>query len=229
MRKTAMTNPIPAVFPRFLFTISWHYEQAIILCTPKLNQLFGSNRQGNHMTSAPNCPNEIRAGLLAPNVPMQLALGSDLVVDTSATFRLGHRHYLARPSGFKRHRANISGVGENDEASLATCFRLEENQTINADCLRAWRADHLDHDDAFHPSFLQEVIFGGADDVHLESDTRDLFGAWGTVHVSFAPYLKIPNGPYYVKNDSIHSIWRVYEDRQLAFVQAIWPSIESEG
>ena len=159
---------------------------------------------------------------------MQLALKSEPVVDTSSNFRLGHRQYLARPSGFKRYRPNISGVEKNDEASLATCFRVEKNQTINADCLRAWRANYLDDDDAFHPSFLQEVIFVGANDVHLASDTRHIFEAWGTLHVNFVPYLKITNGPYYVKQDLIFSIWRVYEDRQLAFVQAIWPSIENE-
>ena len=180
------------------------------------------------MTSAPVCSNEIGASFLAYSSPMQLALGSKPVVDTSSNSRLRHRHYLARPSRFKRYRANINGVGKNDEVSLTTCFRVEKNQTINADCLRAWRADYLDDNDAFHPSFLQEVIFGGADDVHLESDTRDLFEAWETLHVSFAPHLRIPHGPYYVEKDSMYSIWRVYEDRQLAFVQAILPSIESE-
>ena len=183
------------------------------------------------MTSAPIGSNEFRAGLLAQSFPMQsrwTALGSEPAIDTSSNFRLGHRHYLARPSGFKRCRPNINGVGNNDEASLATYFRVEKNQIINADCLRAWRVNYLDNDDAFHPSFLQEVIFGGADDVHLGSDTRDVFEAWETLHVSFAPGLSIANGPYRVKNDSIHSIWRVYDDRQLAFVQATWPSIEDE-
>lgn len=144
------------------------------------------------------------------------ALGSEAVVDTSSSFWLGYRHYLARPSGFKRHSPNINEVEKNDQASLATIFRVQENQTIK------------DKDDAFHPSFLQEVIFGGADDVHLESNTRDMFEAWETLHVTFLPHLSISNGPYYVKEDSIHSIWRVYEDRQLAFVQAIWPSIEDK-
>lgn len=114
---------------------------------------------------------------------------SEPVVDTSSNFWIGYRHYLARPSGFKRYRPNINGVGRNEEASPATFFRVEKNQIINADCLRGWRADYLDDDDAFHPSFLQEVIFGGADDVHLESDTRDLFEAWETLHVSFVPHL----------------------------------------
>lgn len=161
----------------------------------------------------------VGAGQEGQGLPMQLrwrALGSEAVVDTSSSFWLGYRHYLARPSGFKRHSPNINEVEKNDQASLATIFRVQENQTIK------------DKDDAFHPSFLQEVIFGGADDVHLESNTRDMFEAWETLHVTFLPHLSISNGPYYVKEDSIHSIWRVYEDRQLAFVQAIWPSIEDK-
>ena len=183
------------------------------------------------MTLAPVCPNDIGAGLVDPGSPRQIRckeLEKKAIVDTSSNFRLGGRHYLARPSGFKRYRPNIKEIGKNDEASLATCFPVQKNQTINAQCLRAWRANYLDNDDAFHPSFLEELIFSGADGVHLESDTKDVFEAWGTLHVSFAPNLSIPNGPYYVKKDSIYSIWRVYEDCQLAFVQAIWPSFEDE-
>ena len=156
------------------------------------------------------------------------ALGSEPMMDSSRYFRLGHRHYLARPTGFKRHHLDIDGVKQNDRASLATYFRVQTNQIINVDFLRAWRANYLDADDAFHSSFLGEVIFGGADNVQLRSDTADVFEAWSTRQVSFAPNVIISNGPYYVKEDFLYSVWRVYEDRQLNFVQAIWPSIEDE-
>lgn len=105
---------------------------------------------------------------------------------------------------------------------------MRENQTIDADCLRAWRSNYLDEDDVFHPAFLQEIIFGGTDNAHLESDAQDVLETWGTLKVSFIPYLSIPNGPCYVNKDIIHSVWRVYEDRQLAFLQATWPSIEDK-
>lgn len=49
------------------------------------------------------------------------------IVDTSSNFRLGDRHYLARPTGFKRHRPYIV-IGKSDEAQLATFFRVENNQ-----------------------------------------------------------------------------------------------------
>lgn len=143
-------------------------------------------------------------------------------------FQLGCRHYLTRPSGSKRHPDNSNGAEESDGASLATCFRVQENQTIDADCLRAWRYHLLDKDDVFHPAFLQEIIFGGTDNVHMESDTQDLLETWGTLKVSFIPHSSIPNGPCYVNKDVVHSVWRVYEDRQLAFLQATWPSIEDK-
>ena len=192
------------------------------------DQHISSNHRDSDMALAPICPGEAGVGLLAAGPSMQLrALGIEAVVDTSSKFRLGDHHYLARPSGFKRYYPDCNEVGKNDEGSLATCFRVQKNQTIDAECLRAWRAI-LDHDDVFHPSFLQEVIFSGTDDVHLESDTKDVFEAWETLHISFVTDLSISNGPYYVMNGAIYSIWRLYEDHQLAFVQATWPSIEDE-
>lgn len=156
------------------------------------------------------------------------ALGSVPVLDAATSFRLGRHHYLTRPSGSKRYRANINGAEKSDEASLATYFRVQENRTIDADCLRAWRSNYLDEDDVFHPAFLQEIIFGGTDKVRLENDIQEVFEAWETLKVSFEPHLSISNGPCYVNKDVIFSVWRVYEDRQLAFLQATWPSIEDK-
>ena len=96
-------------------------------------------------------PDEAGVITLAEDPPMQLqcsALAIEAVVDTSSNSRPGNSHYLARPTGFKRYRE----VGKNVKASLATCFRVQKNQTVDAECLRAWRADYLDHDEAFHPS-----------------------------------------------------------------------------
>lgn len=159
--------------------------------------------------------------------PTCRALASPLV-DASNSFLLGDRHYLTRPSGYERH-CDINDSPENgDEGSLATFFQVNGTSTIDAGRLRSWRAMLLDTDDVFHPAFLQEIIFGGVNDVHLESDTSNLFEAWETRKVSFAPHLSIGNGPCYVVKDETHSVWRVYEDRQLGFLQAIWPSLEDD-
>ena len=143
------------------------------------------------------------------------------VIDASIAFDLGSRSYVARPTG-SRHRLDDSRTSE--EASLVTIFQVNENQTVDADDLRAWRASLLDEDDVFHPAFLQEIIFGGAE-VHLDSDVGGVFKSWETLHVTFAPHLHIADGPYLLKHNLIFSVWRVYEDCQLAFVQATWPSL----
>ena len=177
------------------------------------------------MTSFPNRPSELAAGLLPQDLSRTDSMQNGPLTDVSIKFQLDSRHYLARPTGFC---LDIETVGDHDHVSLATCFPVQKNQSVNADFLRHWRAQYLDDDDAFHPSFLHEFIFCGAIGVHLESDIRDIFEGWNTIKVRFMPHLSLMNGPYYVKSNLLHSVWRIYEDRQLAFVQAIWPSIEDK-
>ncbi len=110
-------------------------------------------------------------------------------------------------------------------STLVTCFRLPKDKAINASTLQTWRTDYLDVDDVFHPSFLQEIIFTGVDfnDIHLSSDTERLFQDWQTVRLRYELNLDVKSGPYYIHNGILHSVWKVEEDRQLAFVQAVWP------
>ena len=112
-----------------------------------------------------------------------------------------------------------------------TCFRPLNDQPIDANTLLAWRTDHLDEDDVFAPEFLEEIIFCGfhSRNLHLESDVKYVFRDWHTSRVRNVPYLCVDTGPYYISNSVLHSVWRVYEDRQLAFVQAIWPSTDNDG
>ena len=111
---------------------------------------------------------------------------------------------------------------------MATCIQIDKDLAINGEMLHTWRARYLDTDDVFHPSFLQEIIFTGTDDVHLESDTKTVLEDWKTLKVNSVPHLGIPNGPCYVVKGVIHSAWRVYQDPQLSFLQAVWPSIEDK-
>ena len=111
-----------------------------------------------------------------------------------------------------------------------TCFRLKKDQAIDASTLLTWRTDYLDKDDVFAPEFLQEIIFGGVrfEDIHLDSDTKNLFEDWQTLKINYMPSLDVGNGPYYIHRGLLHSVWRVYGDRQLAFVQAMWPSTDDD-
>lgn len=111
-----------------------------------------------------------------------------------------------------------------------TYFRAQKSQTIDAGVLQAWRAKHLDQDDVFHPDFLQGVIFGGvkSDEVHLTCDAKTLLEDWNTASVVYEPHLELKDGPYYVSRGILHSIWRIYEDHQLAFLQATWPTEDDD-
>jgi hypothetical protein len=67
---------------------------------------------------------------------------------------------------------------------------------------------------------LRASIFNN---IHLSSDAERLFQDWLTLRLRYEPKLDAESGPYYVHNSVLHSVWKVQEDRQLAFVQAVWP------
>jgi hypothetical protein len=109
---------------------------------------------------------------------------------------------------------------------LATCLKAQNNQVINATTLREWRAKFLDRDDAFDPGFLIKIVLCGVDsnDISVTTDAQELLAAWDTHDIIYQPHLDIPNGPYYISEGVLHSVWKVYDDYQLAFVQALWPA-----
>ncbi|KAK2737897.1 hypothetical protein FQN57_007348 [Myotisia sp. PD_48] len=113
---------------------------------------------------------------------------------------------------------------------LATYFYIAEDQTIDAKTLREWRVNYLEKDDVFHVDFLQQIIFGGCcqNEMHLTAEMQDIFHEWNTQKVLCDPNLKISNGPYFALNGLVHSVWKVYEDDHLAFVQSLWPSLHDE-
>jgi hypothetical protein len=138
--------------------------------------------------------------------------------------------------GFTRSLSQTNGQSgiletSTEEPSLATYIHVHKRQRINASTLEAWRTDYLDRDDVFHVDFLQQIIFGGvsSNDVYLSEDTKKVFQEWNTLTVTYEPHLEIASGPYYVDKGCLHSVWKVYQDRQLAFVQATLPSLDSNG
>lgn len=111
-----------------------------------------------------------------------------------------------------------------------TCFLAHKHQTINARTLKAWRSYYLDVDGVFDPAFLREIIFTGVrvDDIDLASDTEILFEQWQTLKVTYQPHVKVSDGPYCIDKGLLNTVWRVYEDTQLAFLQATWPSTDDD-
>ena len=114
---------------------------------------------------------------------------------------------------------------------MVTYFRVRREQTIDADTLRDWRTRLLDNDDVFKSEFLREIIFGGVEsgDVHITNEATKLFETWQTQNIRYAPHLDTSDGPYYVDQTYFYSVWRIYEDSNLAFVQSTWPATGENG
>ncbi|PVH68460.1 amidase signature enzyme [Cadophora sp. DSE1049] len=157
------------------------------------------------------------------------------------SFRLESGAYIARLADFHRglYRgsspevpasfgdSSFDGTFNLDEKpSLITYFQVLQNQTVDAHTLRTYRANHLDTDDAFDPLFLHEVVFGGvtSSESFLSPDAAKLLADWHTLKITYQPHWNLSSGPYYIQNGLPHSVWKIYEDQQLAFVQAIWPT-----
>ncbi|PWY85828.1 amidase signature enzyme [Aspergillus sclerotioniger CBS 115572] len=142
------------------------------------------------------------------------------------SFELGAHQYLARP-------IESYGVLEalSDSSGLVTYLHVSKDKTLDANALEDWRASLLAKDDVFHVDFLQHIIIGGAcsSEVHLTEDVQDLFQGWNTTKITYEPQLDIASGPYYIQKGILYSVWKVYEDCQLAFLQATWPSSQGDG
>jgi hypothetical protein len=109
-----------------------------------------------------------------------------------------------------------------------TCFTAHKNQTIDDHVLKTWRSETLDRDDVFHPDFLKEVVFSGVgkSDVVITADAQTAFSDWKTSKISFLSTHLLSDGPYYIDRGVLYTVWRVYEDRQLAFMQSLWASLK---
>ncbi|KAF2497085.1 hypothetical protein BU16DRAFT_581071 [Lophium mytilinum] len=141
--------------------------------------------------------------------------------DIPVAFQLNSNFYIARPL------IPTTTLEEHSEHyPFVTCLRVQKNQTINASTLQAWRTEYLDEDDVFDSTFLQEIIFGGvkASELHVGNDAKELLKDWQTLVVRYEPDLDVSNGPHYCAQGYLHSVWKIYEGRQLPFVQATWPS-----
>ncbi|TPX13845.1 uncharacterized protein E0L32_005789 [Thyridium curvatum] len=155
-------------------------------------------------------------------------------IESSVTFLLGETHYLARPlpRSPKYQPSNLINVVVNQSgaaaSSLMTYFKVAKDQVVDGNTLLGWKTAYLDKDDVFHPDFLRDVVFSGvaSGDITLTSDARDVLKQWGTLNVGYDVCTDLPNGPYLYYQGVHHSVWRVYEDPQLAFSQSIWPTAQ---
>jgi hypothetical protein len=110
---------------------------------------------------------------------------------------------------------------------LLKLFPVQKNRTIDAKTLSQWRTHHLNRDDCFHVENLEIVVFSGVQptEIHITEDAQALFKDWDS-KIKYERDLQLRNGPCYAEKGVLYTIWKVYEDRQLAFVQSIWPAGE---
>ncbi|KAI1258681.1 amidase signature domain-containing protein [Xylariaceae sp. FL1019] len=154
------------------------------------------------------------------------------LADSCISFMVGDNHYLARPLHLGvQHSADADTANPDNNhfvtPTLLTTFNVAKDQVIDVGTLQSWRTEVLDMDDVFHEHFLEDVVFVGVNSAELQltSGAQSLLQEWGTKAIEYNANIAISNGPYLVNEGIFHSVWRVYEDYQLGFTQAVWPEV----
>ncbi|KAL9049449.1 MAG: hypothetical protein Q9162_007216 [Coniocarpon cinnabarinum] len=149
-------------------------------------------------------------------------------------FELGGEVFVGRPAAPVHHEALPVSTQSNDAgdtASLATVFHVQKGWTIDATALITWRTDYLDKDDVFRPEFLRNVVFGGVQDgdILITGNAHEVLQKWNALSITYEPAIACDSGPYLVKKGMWHTVWKVVQDPQLAFILSIWPSRNQTG
>ena len=128
----------------------------------------------------------------------------------------------------------LPGLDDNLKSGPATVIPVPANGVVDALDLKLLIQSYSRTDDVFSPAFLAGLIFYGpnANDTTLSKGVKQLLGDWHTQWTYFQPksqelHNPLEAGPCVVYDATIHTIWRVYDDPQLAFVRAVWPQIHS--
>ncbi len=112
----------------------------------------------------------------------------------------------------------------------ATVIPVPASGVVDAPYLKILAQNYSRNDDVFSPAFLAGLVFYGpnASDTILSKSVKQLLGDWHTQWTYFQQTSQelhdpLETGPCVVYNATIHTIWRIYDDPQLAFVRAVWP------
>jgi hypothetical protein len=123
------------------------------------------------------------------------------------------------------------------QTSFATVVTVEPGDLINTTTLRERIAQFTNIDDVFDKAFLEGIIFQGAEmsEIKVDLTPTGILKEWGVEWTHFqttsmsSSLPPPPLGPYVVKDGQLFQIWRLYNDDNLAFLQSVWPSINSPG
>ena len=124
----------------------------------------------------------------------------------------------------------LPDTGDHLQSGPATVIPVPANGVVDAPYLKSLVEEYFATDDVFSPTFREVVIFYGPNASYqsLSNGARQLLERWHTQRMYFQPTSQelrepLEAGPCFVYDLAIHTIWRIYDDPQLAFVQAVWP------
>ena len=107
----------------------------------------------------------------------------------------------------------------------------EDCEFVEEIWLRQTISDYEAKDDVFRKEFLGGVLFTGSPHVAITSGANDFLHSlgvsWIEIHILEASLVPAPlPGPYYVVNQQISEIWRLYNDVQGAFLTSLIPDAD---
>ncbi|KAK7402617.1 hypothetical protein QQX98_011629 [Neonectria punicea] len=149
-------------------------------------------------------------------------------IAASFTFKIDKNSFLAR-----RASQQLSILGSATAGPCAVILQREEPR-ITAH----WLQETVDRwhraDDVFHPGFLETVIFVREEHIPepvLDKDSWKLLDNKWKSQVAFAVADRedIAEGPYYVRDGALHTVWRLFPDTHEAFMTAMLPHNEPSG
>jgi hypothetical protein len=123
------------------------------------------------------------------------------------------------------------------QISFATVLDVRPGDLVNTTTLQERIAQFIRTDDVFDKAFLEGIIFQGAEESQIKIDPtpngpfKELGIEWTHVQPTqkSSSLPQLPPGPYIVQNGQLSQIWRLYSDKNLAFIQSVWPSIDFPG
>lgn len=112
--------------------------------------------------------------------------------------------------------------------SFVTVIPLDDDCiSVQEDWLKKLVSEYLEKDDIFHTEFLLTVVFTGLSTVEISAGANKFLRALGTTRIEFIDASKTtvvpPPGPYFVSDQCLLEIWRLYDDSQGAFLTTLVP------
>ncbi|KAF4554650.1 Amidase-like protein 1 [Elsinoe fawcettii] len=140
-------------------------------------------------------------------------------------FQIGQQRFIVR----FQDAVTLSEQSDQTETYIFTAIRAPITGNIDRACVQRSVNALKALDVLFGDHFLENIIFTGpgATECCFKKELQNLLTKWHTTSTTWQPSWNIEDGPYVVISGMAYKMWKVCEDPALAFVQAVWPSLES--